>query len=39
MRDYKATERGQYIDAFLRNIDWAIVERRLNEEAAVRRAA
>jgi hypothetical protein len=22
MRDYKATERGQYIDAFLRNIDW-----------------
>jgi Fe-Mn family superoxide dismutase len=39
MRDYKATERGQYIDAFLRNIDWAIVEQRLIEEGAVRRAA
>jgi Fe-Mn family superoxide dismutase len=39
MRDYKATERGQYIDAFLRNIDWAIVEQRLTEEGAVRHAA
>jgi superoxide dismutase len=39
MRDYKATERGQYIDAFLRNIDWAIVEQRLIEEGAVRHAA
>jgi Fe-Mn family superoxide dismutase len=39
MRDYKATERGKYIDAFFRNIDWAMVERRLREEAAIRPAA
>ena len=28
MRDYKATERAQYIEAFFRNIDWAAVETR-----------
>jgi len=39
MRDYKATERAQYIEAFFRNIDWAIVETRLQEEGAVRHAA
>ena len=39
MRDYKATERAKYIEAFFRNIDWQVVERRLREEAAVRRAA
>jgi len=39
MRDYKATERGKYIDAFFRNIDWRMVERRLQEEGAVRPAA
>jgi Fe-Mn family superoxide dismutase len=39
MRDYKATERGKYVDAFFRNIDWSRVERRLQEEAAVRRTA
>ncbi len=39
MRDYKATERGKYIQAFFRNIDWQMVERRLHEEAAVRPAA
>jgi superoxide dismutase, Fe-Mn family len=39
MRDYKATERDQYIEAFFRNIDWAIVETRLQEERAVRPAA
>ncbi|MGH7322424.1 MAG: superoxide dismutase [Candidatus Rokuibacteriota bacterium] len=39
MRDYKATERDKYIDAFFRNIDWRMVEHRLQEEAAVRPAA
>jgi superoxide dismutase, Fe-Mn family len=39
MRDYKATEKAQYISAFFRNVDWAAVERRLNERAAVRPAA
>jgi hypothetical protein len=38
MRDYKATERAKYIEAFFRNIDWQMVERRLREEAAVRPA-
>ena len=39
MRDYKATERDQYIEAFFRNIDWPTVETRLQEEGAVRHAA
>jgi superoxide dismutase, Fe-Mn family len=39
MRDYKATERGQYIGAFFRNIDWTLVDRRLREPAAIRPAA
>jgi Fe-Mn family superoxide dismutase len=39
MRDYKATERKRYIEAFFRNVDRSIVERRLREEAAVRPAA
>ena len=39
MRDYKATERKKYAEAFFRNVDWAAVERRLHEEAAMRRAA
>jgi superoxide dismutase, Fe-Mn family len=39
MRDYKATERAKYIEAFNRNIDWQMVERRLREEAALRPAA
>jgi Fe-Mn family superoxide dismutase len=39
MRDYKATERNQYIEAFFRNISWSIVEKRLNEERAIRPAA
>ena len=39
MRDYKATEKKKYIEAFFRNVDWAIVESRLREEAAVRPAA
>jgi superoxide dismutase, Fe-Mn family len=39
MRDYKATEKAKYVEAFFRNIDWQIVERRLQDEAAVRPAA
>jgi Fe-Mn family superoxide dismutase len=39
MRDYKATERARYIDAFFRNIDWSAVEARLAEDRAVRPAA
>ena len=38
MRDYKATDKRRYIDAFLRNIDWAIVNRRLTEPMAIRPA-
>src|SRR2546422_11138724 len=26
MRDYKATERKKYIEAFFRNVDWSVVE-------------
>jgi Fe-Mn family superoxide dismutase len=39
MRDYKATERDQYVEAFFRNVDWVVVEARLREERAVRPAA
>jgi len=39
MRDYRATERGRYLDAFFRNIDWHLVERRLAEPMAIRPAA
>ena len=39
MGDYKATERGRYLDAFFRNIDWHAVERRLIEPMAIRPAA
>ena len=39
MRDYKATERAKYVEAFFRNIDWHAVERRMRETAAVRPAA
>jgi len=39
MRDYKATERGRYLDALFRNIDWHAVERRLIEPMAIRPAA
>jgi Fe-Mn family superoxide dismutase len=39
MRDYKASEKGKYIEAFFRNIDWSVVEHRLNEETATRPAA
>jgi superoxide dismutase, Fe-Mn family len=39
MRDYAATERGRYIEAFFRNVDWNVVDRRLHERAAIRPAA
>ena len=39
MRDYKATERGRYLDAFFRNVDWQVVERRLVQPMAIRPAA
>jgi len=39
MRDYKATEKSRYLEAFFRNIDWQTVERRLRDTAATRRAA
>ncbi len=29
MRDYKAFERGKYLDAFFKNVDWEAVEKRL----------
>ena len=39
MRDYKATDKAKYVEAFFRNIDWQAVERRLREASAVRPAA
>ena len=39
MRDYKATEKAKYVEAFFRNIDWTMVERRLQEAPAIRPAA
>jgi superoxide dismutase, Fe-Mn family len=39
MRDYAATERGRYLDAFFRNVAWPAIERRLREPGAVRLAA
>jgi Fe-Mn family superoxide dismutase len=39
MRDYRATERGRYVDAFLRNVAWSVVEHRLAEPMAVRPSA
>lgn len=29
MRDYQATERARYVDAFFQNVDWAACEKRL----------
>src|SRR5207244_7619202 len=39
MRDYKATEKAKYVEAFFRNVDWAMVQRRLQEAQAIRPAA
>jgi len=34
MRDYKASERSKYIEAFFKNVDWNTVEHRLREAPA-----
>jgi Fe-Mn family superoxide dismutase len=39
MRDYKATEKAKYVEAFFRNVDWPAVERRLLDTTALRPAA
>ena len=39
MRDYQASERGKYIEAFFRNIDWRMIEGRLQEMSALRLAS
>jgi superoxide dismutase, Fe-Mn family len=36
VRDYKATERAKYVEAFLKNVDWSIVDRRFAEDADLR---
>lgn len=38
LRDYKATERSKYVEAFFQNIDWRVVDGRLRASAAVRPA-
>jgi Fe-Mn family superoxide dismutase len=38
MRDYTVPDRRRYVEAFLRNVDWNVVEQRLLEPAALRRA-
>ena len=37
--DYKLAERGKYIEAFFKNVDWEAVHRRLATPAAVRAVA
>ena len=39
MRDYKATDKAKYVEAFFRNVCWQTVERRLREHSAIRPAA
>jgi Fe-Mn family superoxide dismutase len=39
MRDHGASERGRYLEAFFRNVDWEAVDRRLRDPAAARPAA
>jgi Fe-Mn family superoxide dismutase len=34
MRDYKVTDKAKYVEAFFRNVDWAMVQRRLQEASA-----
>ena len=36
MRDYKATERAKYVDAFFKSVDWSTVDQRLREAPTVR---
>jgi Fe-Mn family superoxide dismutase len=39
MRDYKASERAKYVEAFFKNIDWTAVDQRLRETGAIRPAS
>ena len=39
MRDYKATERARYVEAFFKNVDWSIVDQRLREATPARASA
>ena len=39
MRDYKATERAKYVEAFFKNVDWSVVDARQREASAVVRTA
>jgi Fe-Mn family superoxide dismutase len=39
MRDYKVTEKAKYVESFFRNVDWAMVQRRLQDSQAIRPAA
>ncbi|MHB1414368.1 MAG: Fe-Mn family superoxide dismutase [Chloroflexota bacterium] len=36
MVDYKPAERSKYIDAFFQNLDWSVVEVRLQQAGAKR---
>jgi Fe-Mn family superoxide dismutase len=35
MRDYKATERAKYVEAFFKNIDWTVVQDRVGESTQI----
>jgi len=37
--DYPPSQRGQYIDAFFSNVNWRVVDRRVEGDAQLRRAA
>ncbi len=39
MRDYKASERTKYVDAFFKNVDWSVVDQRLGESTPARASA
>jgi superoxide dismutase, Fe-Mn family len=39
MRDYKATEKAKYVEAFFRNIDWDHVNRQLEQAEAAKQGA
>jgi Fe-Mn family superoxide dismutase len=39
MRDYKASERAKYVEAFFKNVDWSVVDQRLREATTVHASA
>jgi superoxide dismutase, Fe-Mn family len=39
MRDYKASERTKYVEAFFKNVDWSVVDQRLREATPARASA